>query len=187
MTRKEEKIEEKEKKKAQKESDIITKESLCSTFALFSFLALLILCTRSFMFGELGLSIHTFLVGVFGYLAYPLTLGALYLSAMGLVGKKLVKNRRGGVCFALALICVALIVHCAFTFSWEREGYIKNCFYASENFPACTVGGWLGGIVVYGISAVMSNIGTIVFLSLLTVFFGYLFVLSLHLPTIILH
>ena len=182
MARNNEKQEKNIEKTAKKEeSMIVTKESVCSTFALFSFLAFLILCTRSFVFGDLGLAVHAFLVGALGYLAYPIMLGVLYLSIMGLLGKRLVKSRLRGTYIALMVICLALIAHLSFTFSWERTGYIANCFYAGEQFPACTVGGWLGGVIVFAVSAVMSNLGTIVFFALLTIFFGYLFYISLHL------
>lgn len=160
------------------ESLLVTKESVCSTFALFSFLAFLILCTRSLVFGELGLAVHSFLIGFLGYLAYPCLLGTLYLSLMGLFGKRLVKNRRFGVCLALAVIFAALVAHAAFTFRWEKSDYLKNCFYAGENFPKSTVCGLLGGLIVYGASAVLSNVGAIVVFSLFLAFFVYLCVLS---------
>ena len=165
-----------------REELLATKESLCAASVLFSALAFLILCTRSFMFGTLGLAVHSFLTGAFGYLAYPLVLGALYLSVMGLVGKRLVKNRRLALLITLALLCAALIVHTALTFSWEREGYLSACFYAGENFPASTVAGWFGGIIVFAVSAVLSNIGAIVFFSAMTVFFGYLCVVTVTKP-----
>ena len=77
-----------------KESELITKESLCAVCALFCVFALLILCTREFIFGEIGISVHAFLMGLVGYLAYPLLVGGLYLSVMALIGKSLVKDRR---------------------------------------------------------------------------------------------
>ena len=134
MARNKEKQEKNIEKTAKKEeSMIVTKESICSTFALFSFLALLILCTRSFVFGDFGLAIHAFLVGAFGYLAYPIMLGILYVSVMGLLGKRLVKSRLRGTYIALMLTCLALIAHISLTFSWERAGYIANCFTRASN------------------------------------------------------
>ena len=109
-----------------KESLLVTKESFCSTCALFSFLALLMLCTRSVIFGDLGIAIHSFLTGAFGYMAYPLVLGAGYLSVMGLFGIRLVKNRRLGASIVLATVCVSLIVHTALTFTWDKAGYVEE-------------------------------------------------------------
>ena len=110
------------------ESLLVTKESLCATIAIFSFLAFLILCTGPYMFGDFGLAVYSFLAGAFGYFAYPIMAGIIYLSVMGLIGKKLVKNKRAGVCIALTLFCLAFIVHIALTFSWTREGYLAKCF-----------------------------------------------------------
>ncbi len=157
-----------------KESAIVTKESICSTCALFSFLALLILCSRSLIFGKVGEAIHIFLTGVFGYLAYAVILGALYLSVMGLLGKRLVKKRKAGVCIALCLVCIALIVHTAYTYSWALDGYLKKCFKAGETFPKTTPFGWLGGVVVFTIAKLITPIGTLVLFSSLAAFFAYL-------------
>ncbi|MBE7077364.1 MAG: hypothetical protein E7377_01515 [Clostridiales bacterium] len=172
-------IENKNGKKSadKKESLLVTKESLCSTCALFSFLALLILCTRSFIFGDLGLAVHSFLTGVFGYLAYPIVLGALYLCITGLFGKRLVHHRIFALCIALTLVFAALIVHSAYTFRWAREGYLSACFYSGETFPNTAPAGWLGGVIVHGVSAVMSNVGAIVTFSAFTAFCIYLCVI----------
>ena len=166
------------------ESLLVTKESLCATIAIFSFLAFLILCTGPYMFGDFGLAVYSFLAGAFGYFAYPIMAGIIYLSVMGLIGKKLVKNKRAGVCIALTLFCLAFIVHIALTFSWTREGYLAKCFLAGENFPNATVTGWLGGLVVFGVSAVMSNVGAIVLFALFAAFFVYLTVLSIKNPAV---
>ncbi|MBQ8309088.1 MAG: hypothetical protein IJX96_04565 [Clostridia bacterium] len=162
-----------------KESDLVTKESLCAVCALFSLVALLVLCTRSLIFGEIGATVHAFLTGLFGYLAYPVTLGVLYLSVAGLIGKRFVKDRKSGFCIALAVICATLIVHTATTYSWELEGYIAKCFNAGKEFPAATVAGWTGALLVYAVSAATTKLGAIIVFSALAIFFGYLAFLSL--------
>ena len=100
-------VEKKEKKSktVKKESTIVTKESICATCALFFFLGFLILCTRTLIFGDLGGSIHAMLTGVFGYMAYPLFLGAMYLCVMGWWEKAWVKiKKRAG--FSVSLLSV---------------------------------------------------------------------------------
>jgi len=147
----------KEQKKAKsaenkQESLLVTKESLSATIALFAILAMIMLCTGENIFGELGLAVCAFFTGVFGYLAYPIVLGIFYLSAMSLIGKKLVKNRRVGWSIGLMLVCVSLIVHTALTFHWfENEGYVAQCFLAGESFPKVTVAGVLGGLAAFGL------------------------------------
>ncbi len=159
---------------AKKEASIVTKESICSTCALFSFLALLILCTRTLIFGSVGETIHIFLTGLFGYLSYPVFLGALYLSIMGLLGKRLVKNRKVGVCVGLTLAFSSLIAHTAFTYSWNLEGYLKQCFLSGESFPNTAPCGLLGGLVVFGVATLITPIGGLVLFSSMTLFTAYL-------------
>ncbi|MBQ8291667.1 MAG: hypothetical protein IJX88_04055 [Clostridia bacterium] len=170
----------KEKNKTNKqESEIITKESFCAVCALFSLLAILILFTRSVIFGEIGVAVHAFLLGVFGYLAYPILFGALYLSVTGLLGKRFVKNRKAGVAIGGAVVCVALIVHAAVTYSWSSKGYLAKCFHMGEQFPKSTVFGWFGGLITLGLSTLTTKVGALVLFSLFTLFFVFLAVIYL--------
>ena len=164
----------KKKKVNRKESMLVTKESLCAVCAIFSFLALLILCTRSLVFGDLGLAIHCFLTGVFGYMAYLVFACAIYVSVMKLIDKPLFRHRGFGVCCVIAICAIALIVHTALTYSWAREGYLARCFFAGERFPDATVFGWVGALIVYTVSTLMSMPGTIVFFSSIALFCIYL-------------
>ena len=138
-----------EKRRRRRESQVVTKESFCATCALFCLLALLMLCTRSLVFGSLGQAVHAFLTGALGYCAYPLILGGVYLSVMGLIGKRLVRNRKAGWCIGITLVFVALIVHTATTFRWSLDGYLSRCFESGNALRTVTPAGWLGGLAVY--------------------------------------
>ena len=163
------------RKEREKNSTPITKESICATCAVFTFMAFLILCTKDVIFGEVGFAVFAFLTGTMGLFAYPVVLGGLYLSVTGLIGMRLVKNRRAGAWIAISALFIALIVHTAVTFAWELNGYAKQCFYAGESVP--TVTGWLGGLIVLALSCLMTKVGTIVLLSVLTAFSVYMTVL----------
>ena len=171
-----EKQEIKEKKnKDKKESRIVNKESFCATIALFSILLLLILCTRTLVFGEFGFTVHAFLTGTFGYFAYPLVLGLFYVSAFGLFGKRLVKNRKLFLCCALLVVSAALIVHTALTYSWfDKNKYLAACFNAGENFPKATACGWLGGALVYAVAALTTKVGALIVYGIITAFLTYI-------------
>ena len=161
--------------KAKKESAIVTKESICATCALFFFLGFLILCSRSLIFGGFGADVHAMLTGVFGYMAYPLFLGAMYLCIMGLIGKSLVRNKKAGWLIALTLISIALVVHTALSFArFDENGYLSYCFNAGRTFPATTVTGWLGGVILFALAKLVTQIGVLVIFSLFTVLFAYL-------------
>lgn len=161
--------------KAKKESAIVTKESICATGALFCFLVFLILCTRSLIFGGFGLDVHVLLTGVFGYMSYPLFFGTTYLCIMGLIGKSLVRNKKAAWLIALALISIAFVAHTALSFArFDEEGYLSYCFNAGETFPKTTVTGWLGGVLLFALAKLVSQVGVLVIFSLFAVLFAYL-------------
>ena len=165
------------------EKRLVSKESIYSTCAIFSFLTLLILFSRSLIFGTVGLTIHNFLTGVFGYFAYPIALGSFYVFVTSLFGKRFVKNRRLFFCVTVTIVFLALILQTALTWDWTVKTYVKDCFYAAENFPKATLVGCLGGIFIYLFALLTTKIGAIIFFSLFALFFGYLSCLALKLPT----
>ena len=167
-----------EKQGRKKESQLVTKESICATCGMFCLLALLVLCTRSLVFGGLGTAVHGFLTGVFGYCAYPLCLGALYLSVMGLFGKRFVKHRRIGWCIGASVLCLILIVHTATTYKWSLDGYLSRCFESGKALSTVTVAGWLGGLVVFGVAKIATQLGALIFFILVMCFCIYLTVIA---------
>ena len=94
---------EKTEKDKKKESGIITRESVGAVGALFSALAFFILCTRSLIFGGIGIAVNSFLLGLFGYLAYPILAAAIYLSVTSFIGKRFVRNRKAAAMIVAAL------------------------------------------------------------------------------------
>jgi hypothetical protein len=173
LKRKEQKKE--QSKQNKNEANLVTKESICAVCAVFSFMALLILCTKSLVFGELGIAVHEFLTGALGYFAYPLLCCAMYLSVTTLLEKRLVKNRKAFACVAASLLCAVCIVHIALTWSlFDGEEYLQACYNAGVSFPAATPAGWLGGIVVSAVVTLSSKIGALIVFSVGMLFFGYL-------------
>ncbi len=167
-------------KRAHKESGLITKESLCATLGLFSVLIFLMLCTRSLVFGKMGVSVHVFLTGAFGYFAYPLLLLIVYFCVQSLFGIQFINNKKLVVLGVILLIIAFLLAHTAATYSWSRDGYLKRCYKAGENFPKATLMGWTGGLVVYALSALLSPLGTVCVFVGAGLFCLYLFVLAVR-------
>ena len=165
---------EKKEENLKKESQLVTKESLCAVCALFSVLALLILFTNAFIFGAIGSAIHGFLTGVFGYLAYPVFLSVFYISITSLFDKRLIKNRKIVAYITLALLSFVLALHTIFTYSWSLDGYAVACFKAGENFPKCTLGGWVGALLVLAVASPTTKLGAILIFFALAGLFGYL-------------
>ncbi len=172
MAKTEEKKEEK-KERGKVESGIVTKESIYSTIAVFSLLAFLILCTRTLIFGEIGEVVHIFLTGLLGYLAYPVILSTLYLSVMGLLGKRLIKRRGVVACLFLTAFFGALLTQSITTKSWSIDGYAKACFVSGKDFPKTAPCGLVGGFIIQALAKVISMTGALVVLSVLTALVAY--------------
>ena len=165
--------------KQKQESLLVTKESLTAVFALFSILALLILCTDSLIFGEIGGLVHNFLLGTFGYFAFPLFLSAIYLSLTSFLDKRFVKNRFAFGMIALAIVCLLIVVQTAVTYSWENAEYATACFNAGDSFSTATLLGWCGGLIISLFSTMMTKIGTMIVFSLVCLAIIYFVAMNL--------
>lgn len=142
---------------------------------MFSVLALLILFTRSLIFGEIGVTIDYFLLGMFGYCAYPLFLALLYLSVTSVIGKRFIRNRKAAAAIAASVVFLMLILHIALTYKWELSGYISACFKAGKDgIGTATAAGWTGAIFVYPLVKLTTRIGALIIFSALFLLGAYL-------------
>ena len=87
-----------------KQSSIVTKESIFAVGALFCAAALFCLLTDSFIFGDIGEAVHDFLLGVFGYSAYLVFAGLVYVFVTSLFDVQLIKNRKAATCITLGVV-----------------------------------------------------------------------------------
>ncbi len=149
-------------------SGLFTKESVGAVGILFSSIAFLILLTGSNIFGELGIAIQSFLLGVFGYASY-LILPILFLTSIAsFIGKSFLRKKTVFSVVSTAFF-VFLLIHSIETRVLALDGYLSSCFHApSEGVSYATSAGWLGGIVVYFLRRFTSGIGAIIVLSLLS-------------------
>ena len=167
----------KEKKETQKtkKTDVVTKETMGAVGLVFSVLAFLMLCTRTVIFGEVGASVDSFLLGVFGYFAYPVFLGLIYLSFVSIIGKRFVRNRRAVWAVVSTLIFVSMIIHAAVTNKWQINGYLSACFNAGKGgIKTSTLTGWIGGLCIWVLLKATTKVGAYILLSVFALLFGYL-------------
>ena len=61
-----------EENKKDKKVSVISRETVGMTLLLFSAVAFLITVTGPYLFGDVGLAITAFFLGLFGFAAYPL-------------------------------------------------------------------------------------------------------------------
>ena len=165
----------KDEKEKNRRAEIVTRESLGAVGVVFSVLALLILFTRSLIFGEIGVTIDYFLLGMFGYCAYPLFLALLYLSVTSVIGKRFIRNRKAAAAIATSVVFLMLILHIALTYKWELSGYISACFKAGKDgIGTATAAGWTGAIFVYPLVKLTTRIGALIIFSALFLLGAYL-------------
>jgi len=82
-----------EEKENKNKGALLTRETVGMTLLLFSAVILFIAVTGQYVFGEIGLAITAFFMGLAGYCIYPLLLLALYGSAVMVFGKKFIPAR----------------------------------------------------------------------------------------------
>ena len=158
----------------------MTRETVGIVLELFAVLSLLILITRSLIFGSVGFAISSFLLGVFGYSSYVVLAAWIYGGAVLITGKKFTVSAKTAALFSLCFLFFVCLVH---TITADVAGieygsfgaYLADCYAAGENsFFATTGGGAVIGVLVYPIAKLTTSIGGYIIFSLLMLGSGYL-------------
>lgn len=168
---------EKKEKKAKNKASVMTRETVGMTLLLFSAVIFFICVTGSRLFGEIGVAITAFFLGIGGFMTYPVLLFMIYQSFVLVFG-------RGGIAWGwkflggILLVCAFSIVHVSTAtrfFGGGYGAYLSGCWGAAKNGAAGgTGGGVLLGAIVFPVQSLLSAAGSyVVFaaLSLLVVFF----------------
>ena len=172
----------KDKAKKNKQNIFFTAEVFGMALALFCVLGLLCLVTGDLLFGDIGLTVLRFFLGVFGYLAYPVLILLTFAGIKGLIGFKIksatVKKAIGYSCFYL--FTIGLILQSALTqLSISTFGeYLKSCYQSGLSYSSSTIGGAFLGLICYPLAKLISPAGAYVVYSL-ALAFGTLY-LSRH-------
>ena len=170
---------ENEKRSRRNKSGVITVESVSAVCILFSALALLILCTDTLVFGGLGGAISGFLLGALGFGAYPFFAFTGIAACYAFAGKTFIKRKVAFLFASLAVACLALLLHIAFTFGWDNETYLAQAYAAGADFSTATITGWVGALVAFSIFSMISKVGATIALALGFFLLGYLTYLTL--------
>ncbi len=167
---------EKKENKEKSRASVMTRETVGMTLLLFSAVIFFILVTGPYLFGEIGVAITAFFLGIFGFMAYPLLVYTVYQSVVLVFGKGRIswgwKLRVG-----FLLVSAFFIAHTATAESFFGNGfgaYMTGCWNAARESAADgTGGGVLLGLIVYPVRALLAVEGAyVVFiaLALLSVF-----------------
>ena len=157
---------------------VITRETFGMTFLIFSVILLVIATVGRYVFGEIGVSITSFLLGTFGFFVYPLLLLLLYGSVCMVAGRSLIAAR-WTLKFTAILVTCFLIAHLATSTRFFGEGYgayLSSCMTAAgEAVSSATAGGALFGLIVYPVRALLSTAGAYVLFALLAALSVFVF------------
>lgn len=160
-----------DKQDDKKKASVITRETVGMTLLLFGAVILLIAITGPYLFGDAGVAITAFFVGLFGLFFYPLDIFVIYLGLAMVCGKSFIPVKWLLRVFLLTLSVFA-IVHLATAERFVAGGYgeyLSGCWGAAgEHAKDGTGGGLLLGLVAYPVRAVLSAPGAYVVFSLLT-------------------
>ena len=141
-------------------------ELFSMAFALLCVLSFVCLVTGDMLFGEIGLIVRSFLLGVFGYVSFPLLVAGTYFGIKGVIGFK-VKHESLKALFVYAVLYtffILIIVQTVFDRpSGNFSQYIDYCYRGGASFSTVTPGGVLFALPVYPLSVFITPIGTYVF------------------------
>lgn len=145
---------------------IFSSEMTGMLLALFSIMGLLCLVTGEAVFFTVGSAVQKFLLGIFGFAAFPILLFFLFLGVRLVIGFK----TRGGLklfigMFFVYLLLVGLIVQTATTsgkISGDFGEYISYCYFDETSSFGHTAGGMLFGLLAYPLCALLKPLGAYV-------------------------
>lgn len=139
---------------------------LAMAFALLCTLSLVCLVSGDLFFGDIGLIVRRFFLGVFGYTSFVFLLLGIYLGIKSVVGFKVKSKpiKALSVYFFLYALFIIVIVQTALTspVGATFSGYIKACYNGGYSFESCTAGGALFGMLVHMLSTAITRTGAFV-------------------------
>lgn len=158
-----------EKDKNETKQSVFTKETFGVVTVLFATLCLVCLITRDAVFYTPGSWINSFLFGVFGYFAFPITVFAIFMGILLVTGKKTRVSGKTKLIVTITAVVLAMLLQ---VISLPKGGrtygeYIEASYLAAENgLNGSTAGGALAAIIVYPFLALLSDVGSYVIIGL---------------------
>lgn len=158
-------------KNNEKGQTVFTAETMGVVLILFSTLCLVCLITRDAVFSLPGLYVNAFLLGLMGYFAYPFFLWVITMGVLLVTGKKTGLSKKRKALFTCLIVLIALLVHCI---TMHDKAALSYGEYLSESYSmgaggitTCSGGGIVAGLAAFIFSAVLTNVGSYVILSVL--------------------
>lgn len=162
------------KKKENGSSNFLSKELWGMIITLFSLFIVFFLFTGGSIFYPFGLYVQTFMLGVFGFFAYPLFVFIFVMGIMLTIGKKISNARSvlNSILVTLVLCMAFSIVHLATRpIAGSFSEYVSSAYNSALNGVfSSTFGGAFFAMIVFGLSKLLSTFGAYVAFSVVIVF-----------------
>ena len=165
-------------KKSENKSAIFTAETLGVVLVLFSTLVFVCLITRDKVFAAPGKFINEFFLGCFGYFAYVLAICGALSGVLLVIGKKIKLSKKRKLIFIAGVVVLAFLIHAITMHDYSELSYgeyLSLCYTRADGgIATCSGGGILTGLLAYVFTALLTNVGAYVILSILLCGVGYL-------------
>lgn len=139
---------------------------LAMAFALLCTLSLVCLVSGDLFFGDIGLIVRRFFLGVFGYTSFVFLLLGIYLGIKSVVGFKVKSKpiKAISIYFFLYALFIVVIVQTALTnpVGATFSEYLSACYNGGYSFESSTAGGVLFGMLVHSLSTAVTRTGSFV-------------------------
>ncbi|MBQ3219384.1 MAG: hypothetical protein IJB32_02190, partial [Clostridia bacterium] len=165
----------------EKNQSIFTKETFGVVMILFATLCLVCLITGDSLFSTPGALVSSFLFGCFGFFAYAVVIWAISFGVLLVADKKLNVTRKRKALITLAFVLIALLSHVISmaSESLDYSNYLSASYSKGAGGVATTSGGGVfTGLVAYAFSALLTNVGSYVVLSIAIVVTAYFLILD---------
>ncbi|MBQ3597383.1 MAG: hypothetical protein II988_06205 [Clostridia bacterium] len=167
-----------EKSKENNSESIFTKETLGVVMILFSTLILVCLITRDKVFAAPGRLINTFFFGTFGYFAYLVIGTIIYYGIVLITGKGIGFSKRIKLTVTLLSVALAFLMQLVSMRNYSSLSYgeyISQAYMRASvgGFATCSASGLMVALLSYPISALLTNVGSYVVVSVLVLLSGY--------------
>ncbi len=161
----------------EKDDKFFTAEFFGVTVIITAFLLLLCLFFGEKVLFEIGKEVQCFILGVFGYFAYPFLLTLFLVGFLVLFGKKPNPKKKGSLAFLIFLVFIAFSIMTILTNDpkpTDLSKYVTNAFESGRlGVNAVVSGGAMFSLIVFMPVKVLGNILTVIILSLITFFAIY--------------
>lgn len=160
----------------EKKQSIFTRETFGVVTILFSTLCLICLITGDALFSTPGGLVSAFLFGCFGFFAYAVISWAIVIGVLLVCDKKINISLKRKVLFTLGFSLIALLSH---VISMSGESYTYGEYLSASylkgagGIQTVSGGGIFTGLIAYVFSAILTNIGCYVVLSIAIIATGY--------------